>query len=290
MNDIINRFISMKRGLLIFVIYLSGTFNCYTQTTPREYYNIGLKAFLDADFQNSIQNFNEYIKSFPDDYTAYNYRGLSYQSLKDYDNALKDFTSVIKYSSFSSLGYLNRANTFMLSGRDWDALTDYNAGLEIEPDNTQLFIGRSHVFAKRHDYVSALNELSQASIIDSTIAKIYINKAWVHTLANDTIEVFQDICDALNRDTNIILSDIRSDLRFVKADQYRKVLDFHSSIIKANPVNYMAYFNRGVVYFFENLYDRAKVDFDKALELNNEEKPGFSDTVGKFIRLMGINR
>lgn len=56
--------------------------------------------------------------------------------------------------------------------------------------------------------------------------------------------------------------------QFVNAGSTQDAIDLLTLAIKKDPSFFEAYYNRGTMYFFQEKYDLALKDFDKAISLN----------------------
>ncbi|SNT07084.1 Tetratricopeptide repeat-containing protein [Ekhidna lutea] len=65
---------------------------------------------------------------------VYQYRGMAYQKLGDWDNALKDFTSAFEYDTIADC-FINRSQLYSKMGNDQAAIADLKAALRIDSTN-----------------------------------------------------------------------------------------------------------------------------------------------------------
>ncbi len=275
--------------LLIIFLFLQNSF-IYSQTTPADIFNKGLEAYYGSKFENGINYFDEYIKSMSNDYKGYNYRGLCYQSLRDYQRAIDDFTRVVTIAKDNSEGYINRGNTFMLKGNFTSAISDFTDAIRINPNNMEAYIGRSRVYTVQGKFPNAIADLNSAIARDTKNARLYINKAWVDILADDTNKVFEDISNAMLYDSNIVFTNSKRDLLFMKLENYNNALLLTGDRIQTYPDSYLAYFSRGIIYFLMNRFQNSMDDLNKSEQLNINASNKYNEIMEKIIRSIRRNR
>jgi tetratricopeptide (TPR) repeat protein len=85
-------------------------------TTPAtkqpEYFDQGVSAYEEGDFNQAIADFTSAIELDPKKAEAYNYRGHAYSGKSSFDRAISDFTSAIGISPNYFDAYANRALTY----------------------------------------------------------------------------------------------------------------------------------------------------------------------------------
>lgn len=279
----------MKKIFFSLAIFFHITNISYSQTTPEQILSKGLEAFFGAEFQDGIKYFNEYIEISPNDYKGYNYRGLCYMSLKDYQRALEDFTKAISIAPNNNEVFNNRGNTYLLSENVSSAIEDFTDAIKYNPNDVEGYIGRSRAYTAQGKYPNAISDLNLASGADPKNARVYINMAWVHILNNDTVKVFENLNTALDYDSNIVFTNFKRDQIYVKVENYKQAREAADHEINSNPAGYMGYFTRGVINYLLNDYTNATEDLKKSLRLNDKNDPGFLVLVDKLLRSIKRN-
>jgi Flp pilus assembly protein TadD/cell division septation protein DedD len=105
----------------------------------------GLKLIGQHRYDEAIQAFSTAIEIIPQDYQAYNYRGVAWALKGNYDRAL----------------------------------ADYNTALEIRPRYAEAYNNRGFARTQRGDLGNALSDYSRALKINPFFVDAYNNKAWV---------------------------------------------------------------------------------------------------------------
>lgn len=261
----------------------------YSQTTPAQNFNKGLEMYYGAKYQEAVKFFDEYIKSEPNQFKGYNYRGLSYQGMKNYPKALEDFTKAISVEPSNSEGYLNRGYTHLYQQKFSPALTDFSDAIRIDAHNIDAYIGKSMVYIIQRKYSEAMTNLNSASGVEPKSARIFITKAWVYILTDDTAKVIYNVSMAMYFDSNVVFTEHKRELLGFKLDNYRKALSIADQRIDKNPENYMSYFNRGIIYFFMNNYEKASADLKKSKSLNKNYNAKLDVLIDQIFRSIKRN-
>jgi Flp pilus assembly protein TadD/cell division septation protein DedD len=105
----------------------------------------GLTLIGQHQYDKAIQAFSTAIEIIPQDYQAYNYRGVAWALKGNYDRAL----------------------------------SDYNKALEIRPRYAEAYNNRGFARTQKGDLPNALNDYTRALKINPFFVDAYNNKAWV---------------------------------------------------------------------------------------------------------------
>lgn len=266
------------------VIIFCFTGVTFAQSSPDEIYSKGVEYFYRGEFHDAIKYFDDYIRSNPNEYSSFNYRGLCYQALKDYSKALEDFTTVVNLGRTNSEGFINRGNTFYLKDDYTSALNDYTEAIKYNPNDVEGYIARSRSYIALNKLTNALTDLSAASAVDPKNARVYVNLAYAHILNNDTSKAFDNVKMALFYDSNMVFTNYNRDRIYVRAENFKSVLDIMNYTIRANPGSYLAYFARGFIHYLMNNYESSRSDMLKSIELNEIDDPKFEEVAYQILR------
>jgi tetratricopeptide (TPR) repeat protein len=176
--------------------------------------NLGYSYYLEFDYENAIDYFNEslaidgeymsartyrglaywqsgeYALCIADytvllsmdstDDTAANNRGLCHDSLNQYDLAIDDFTRAIENRGVQVIELHNRGATFRKAEHYEDSLADLTRAIEMDDGDAEGWNLRGITYDVMGDYENALLDYSQAIILDPTFAIVYYNRAYTH--------------------------------------------------------------------------------------------------------------
>jgi len=279
----------LKKILLLLIISISTLTNLYSQENPQSIYRNGIEKYYNSDFDEAIVYFTDYLKIETQAYEAFNYRGLCYLAQKNYQNAKNDFTSAVHLNKSFSQGYVNRANINALEG-DYDAaLRDYRDAEEVDRANLEIYYGLGLLFMNSKEFNKAEIELKKAAAIDPKNSRVYMNKAIVNMLLGDTLNIFENVDQSLYWDSTYLLADLNKSLIFTIADRFKNVVEILTEKISDYPNSYLAYFNRGVVYYMIGNYTNAIQDFERSKILYKGKDQRIINLIDKILRISKFN-
>ena len=273
--------------ILLTLLFLTG--KSFSQNSPQQTFDNGLEAFYDGRFQDGIKYFTEYISTNNTDFKGYTYRGLCFQAMKNYPRSIEDFTRVITVTPNNFDGYLNRGNSYYFSNNNEAAMRDYKDAIRLAPKDFEAYFGMSRVLMKLRRFDQALKEINSAEGIDPMNARVYVNKSIVHMQLEDTVALFNDVATALYYDSNIVFTDYRRDLIYVKVEIYKTVLASVNQLLALHPNSYIYYFMRGFIYYLMNSYSKAQADFDTSVKINIKSDQKFNQVIAMLNRSIERN-
>ncbi len=217
-----------------------------------------------GNLEQALSDFNEALKLKPDlAATIYIYRADVYASLARYDEARQDAGIALELtprdqealltSVYARLGEVNSD-----LGNLEQALSDYNTTLELDPNLAEVYVNRGNVYYRQkkydmavHDYDVVVQTLPEET---ATCCKVeaYYNRGLAEHMLGNLEQAIKDYSAAIDLDVN-----------------YAR-----------------AYKARGVAYL--DVPDRAKarVDFEKVLELSND--PELRETARNLLEATEI--
>jgi len=194
--------------------------------------------------QKAIDCLTKAIEQKPDYTSAYYNRGFSYKDLGVYKNdtlfikkSIDDFSKSIASDLTFVLAYQERGTAYDWLGNYEKAISDYNMALQYEPKNTAVIINRGTSKGKNGDFKGAIEDFNTALKINPDLNEAISNRGLAY---------------AFLRQYDLAIAD------------YNKAIEIEAS---AN-----TYFNRGLAFFNQKEFQKAKQDFEQALNLNNSLK------------------
>ncbi|MBD2198882.1 MULTISPECIES: tetratricopeptide repeat protein [Calothrix] len=253
-----------------------------TQTTAREFFELGVNEIQHGDYQQAIANLNQAIQLQSDFHQAYSDRCLAYLHLQQYHQAIADCTVAINLSPTNAQAYLNRG---LANYRQQDypaAIADYEQAIALQPHEFRAYYNLALAYAATGNYSQSITDynLALSQIPTSTpvvLADIYNDRGLAQ------LEL-QDIEGAMADFTMAIKLDAKDDRAYFnrgcacgrKGDNFGALRDF-SHVIRLNPNNGMAYVNRGVARYQLGYYQGAIADLQTASDFfdNRGEKQAY---------------
>jgi tetratricopeptide (TPR) repeat protein len=201
-----------------------------------------------------------------------------------------DAQKAIKLDPAVPLNYVNRGNVFYYRGDPEKALEDYHRTIsmkpEYPPDESKAHYGIGRIFEERGDMETAFKEYDQA-VHFHDVARNYMSRAQAHRKLGRNKEGRNDYLEALKqKPTKASLLTAIGETWF-NDDNSEKALEYYNKAIEADPDftkdpefrNHdgtapsgftFPYTNRGVIYLEKGLYREAVADFNKSIELKDD--------------------
>jgi tetratricopeptide (TPR) repeat protein len=124
-----------------------NTPNPITAIPSQWYVSLGDHDYQANRFPEALTAFNRAIILNPNNYQAYNKRGVVYAALRDYPAAIADYTKAIALNPGFYNAYLNRGNLWMQARDPQRALADYSQAIRINPMNRAAYENRSELYS-----------------------------------------------------------------------------------------------------------------------------------------------
>ncbi len=164
------------------------TLGQYTDKIKLEALNFffkGQKLQEDGDYDGAINYYNKYLKIFPNDAKAYNYRGLVYENKKDFGNAIIDFTHAIKLDPKYAPSYSNRGECYFKTEENEKAIKDFSSVIKIEPENISAYYARGLVRSKEEEYTDAIRDYTKVININPYYVEAYLSRGLAYYYNSD---------------------------------------------------------------------------------------------------------
>jgi len=111
----------------------------------------GLKLISKQQYDKAVKAFSTAIEIIPQDYQAYNYRGVARALKGDFDRAMADYNKALKIRPRYAEAYNNRGFARTQMGDLQQALNDYSRALEINPFFVDAYNNKAWILATAAD-------------------------------------------------------------------------------------------------------------------------------------------
>jgi tetratricopeptide (TPR) repeat protein len=113
----------------------------------------------------ALTEFNTALDLDPHNAKAFYYRGLLYQSEKQYELAIADFTSANGLTPLQADPLLGRATSYLAMGKATEAAADLDEAVQAWPQNGLLWVTRGAAYEKLGDKDKAADSYSRAILL-----------------------------------------------------------------------------------------------------------------------------
>lgn len=204
---------------------------------PQAHYLIGLDFLKEGEDDKALISFNKAI-GLKDDYAlAYHDRAGIKRRFGDYNGALYDYKSAVNYREDFSVAYNNMGSVKMVLGDFEGAIQDFTTAIEQSADLHLAYNNRGYANYQLGNLDTALVDFRKAIRLEPGFMEAKLNTASVLT----------------------------------KLDQLDEALEMLDQVIRENQEVGELYLNRGLVKEMKGEVIEACNDWNKALELGEEQ-------------------
>lgn len=231
-------------------------------------YDNAYRNYVAGNFDEAIKNYNDYIKSYPNDDKAIFERGMCYESQRKFDEAMKDYSTAIQLKPFFSSYYVSRGYTYIKTGMPQNAYDDFTRAVQNEPTNPDGYFGRVNANLDLNKYDFALTDINAAINLNNRNPLYFYVRAMIYTKLDDTTRFYNDIERVLNNYPSDFFSNFKSQGVVLILDNIENNINTLNEGISDDPNNYLLYFKRGFNYYLVRRFPLAADDFKKAAQLS----------------------
>jgi protein O-mannosyl-transferase len=219
---------------------------------------------------------SDVVSKSPQKETAYNNRGIAYETEGDLGQAFLDYNRAIEIRPDYVLAYCNRGNIYLKKGDLDKAIADYSKAMSLRPEYFKAYNNRGIAYQAQRNLDKAIADFNQAISLNPRFAEAYNNRGVIYESKGDLDKAIMDYSRAI-----AILADYaeafcnRGGVYLDKEDLDKAVADFNQAI-SLNPGYAQAYNNRGIAYQRKGKINQAILDYNQAIAC----KPDFAQALG----------
>ena len=155
----------------------------------------GINKFDSGNIKEAIQNYDDAIKIWDENYNAYINRADAKRKLKDIDGAILDYNKCIElHPTFS--GYYSRGKLKIMKSDVDGAISDFNESIEIDPLNDDAFCSRGIVYGLKEEYEKSITDFDKAIQLNPKNADAYFNRGFSKIFLYDKEGACADMYEA----------------------------------------------------------------------------------------------
>lgn len=206
----------------------------------KSHHAVSLRSLVQARLGNLDEALDEISKAIQarQDAELYRTRASIFMIKKDYKNSIFDYTRALRLNEKDIQAYIGRANTYLQSNKDVQAFRDLEIALKLSDDlNTKLLAHMAYalIFIQGKEFEKALFHLDQVIQISPSSGS--------YRRVGDLLFLLGRLTDARNA--------------------FEKALEFDNQ-------NSYAYIGRGNFHLIQGDYEKAILDYEKALTIKEE--------------------
>ncbi len=213
-------------------------------TNSRAWFHRGHVYYHMGKFKESLDDNDKAIDLDPTFAAAFNGRGLVFLKLEKVEEAIADFGRAIQAEPDCVTYYRNRAGAHLSKCHHPEALEDYDKAMKLAPRDAVSFYQRGGYWSHMKQWQKSLEDYTEALTIKSDFPEAHVNKANVLAQLGKWDDAIAE-CTA--------------------------ALDLHPK--SRDPLG-KAYLNRGIAWYNKKQYEKAKEDFQRALQADPSGEMG----------------
>ena len=248
-------------------------------TREEKYFNDGLDAYNNKDYDNAINYFSELIDKFSNSIgdtklsEIYYMCGICYAQEYYIDDALKDFNEAEKLGFDKSKIYCGRGIAYAHIGENNKAIANFYKAIKLNNVYEEAYcrIGIAYTFMEEYD--KAITYFNKAVELNKSYYEAYHYRGFVFYQKKEYGKAIEDFDKAIELDNKSILDYNYRGLIYYGLKEYDKAIEDFNTAIELDDEFVLAYNNRGMIYLNRNEkdeYGKAIKDFNKAIELDNK--------------------
>ncbi|MGD2250706.1 MAG: tetratricopeptide repeat protein, partial [Candidatus Methanofastidiosia archaeon] len=113
----------------------------------------------------------------PENFAAFNNRGLAYSDLNQYEKAIQDYNKAIELNPENFAAFYNRGLAYSDLNQYEKAIQDYNKAIELDPEYAAAFNNRGNRYSDLNQYEKAIQDYNKAIELDPEYAAAFYNRA-----------------------------------------------------------------------------------------------------------------
>lgn len=253
------------------------------------YWNLGYAYYSLKEYSQALTNYTKALEFYKNNNTSsaslYYSQGQTYGALGKKEEALKSYVQALTLDTTYDDAYALAGSTSYDLKKYSDAIWYYTKSIRLGSKNNNAMVARYRMrgksYSKQSKYTEAmadaqkaleLNPASKEAIWD--IAAYYYNqKKYTDAIAQytKTMELYKD-----NPSSLVDLYYWRG-LAYSNAKEYTKALADLDYVLKAEPDDVDAIWEKGAVYYKQKKYKEAIPFYSQAIELSQDEKTDLDD-------------
>lgn len=218
-------------------------------------------------WKDSFTLWNDVLKNYPGNSTAYNNRGTAYLALKEYDKAAADFQEAKRSEPGLSDAYFNLGSAYSAMGETEKTLAEFKAGLALRPE-AKAYCRLGNIYKQKKEYAEALRNYEKALELDPRHSETYDSRGTLRSETGDLNSALSDFNKAIEMDPFSASAYTNRGLIFANTGDPDRALADYEKAVKIAPLFAAAYSNRGLIFAGRGEFDRALSDYGRAIEID----------------------
>lgn len=238
--------------------------------TAIEYHTLGMKLY-----DKKIKDDREYMAIYRDDiYDIYMSRGNAYYALKDYQHALGDYkkSTTIKPNDHRAWHEIGNLQTYQ---KNWsEGAKAYETAFRIKPDLKNGWVNLGFCYDNLNQPTRAIDAYTRGIEVNPKEGLLYNNRGYGYLELKQYEKAFADLQKAIDVEPGIVMSHVSLGEYYYDRKMYAESIAKMTEAMKMEDGTKEAYtaahYTRGMCYFEQKNYKKAKADFMEAIAITKD--------------------
>jgi tetratricopeptide (TPR) repeat protein len=201
---------------------------------------------------------------------AYLYRGLAYGGIGEYSRASRSLSRAARLLEKPTAALTYNCQSERLRGRLRSAVTICSNALRRNPDYGPAYVQRGMALLKLRDYAKAVRDLDDGTRLGPPTAEAYLARSLAHIPLKQFSESDKAYRAAIRLDPTARHAELTMGIDPKEKTDYQLNVDRHADLLEDNPHNPNSYLVRGNALHSAGYYDRAILEYTRAMEMNGK--------------------
>ena len=264
--------------LLLFSCVLIGLAISTLNRSSQQWINLGINFlfkrsvyfYLQGDFERAIQYYTRDIEREPDQPTHYLARAACYLNLLHKEKALADVERALKLAPKNAVALQMRGELYSMDKEFEPALEFFTRAQEINPNWAVPYFDRGSVLMDKKEYTLALEELKKAIALHGQFALFHVVRSQAHFRLGNLGAAHKDQDQAVSLSEKDALTMVEVNMQIYEG-YLDWAEDYYAGVLLKYPNSWYAYQGRADAYRTNKIYDKAVLDYTRAITINPRE-------------------
>lgn len=257
----------MRRIILTLILLCGIAWPAITQVNKQYFVWAGRDMVMESRYQEAIETLNILLRSDPEAYEGYFWRGIAKYNLNDLLGAEQDFTATLEKNPVYTTAYQFRAMTKARLGNYDAAFRDFSEAIELRPDYQAPYFSRGVAYIITKQYDKAIGDFDTYLRFNTKDADAYANRGVAHLNLRDTIAAMDDFNRAIRTNRDYPRGYAERGAVYLAQKDYNRALEDFNSAIKSDSTHTASYFNRSMAHYSKKNLNAALADLTKVIAL-----------------------
>jgi len=237
--------------------------------------NIAIAEMNKENYKEAELYFTRYLSIMSGDYRALIYRGICRYMNNDLDFAIRDLKRAVNMNRTENKDLYKLIGTiYCAEGKYEKAIRFLNKSLANLPYDPEIYNNLGKCYQELNDLASAYKCYNKAIQLDSTMALVYNNRGSVvnfsleymqHVHPDDIASALKDFEKAITVDSALEIAWRNKGVAQMLLKRYEQALFSLNLAIHLDTTDYLAYFQRSILYSKIGKFDLAEQDIFRCM-------------------------